>query len=271
MEFEPSSSVGTIYANAQHRAGGRSPSTQAGPSMGTSTSSVTDAGGSCQRGTAQQHRYEYDLEETTGIVSPPHSSSPRSSSSLPSPPDSPSSDSLSSLPSASVSVSSSFFFSSDAASPRGLYAASSHSLPHSDHQYDDDDFDRYGAPTAGLIIPSLTLPAALRSPTAFGQTLGEVSVLIVGPKGSGKTALAEYIVDAEDVVDVSAWEKLPGRDEANGGGGKLLRASTDWLEERDAHGLERFEGTKNVVVVELNGFERSESVSAFTGSCHAMY
>ena len=65
--------------------------------------------------------------------------------------------------------------------------------------------------------------------------------------------------DAEDVVDVSEWDQLSGEGES----GKVLRASTDWLEERDAHGLERFDGTKNVVVVELNGFERSDSVSVF--------
>ena len=224
----------------------------------------------------QRHHQHQHLEEiqTTGIVSPPHSrsTSPRSAaSSLPSPPDSPlsHSDSLSSFPSASVSVSSSFFFSSGAASPHGFYSASaSQSRPRSEYRstdYDENDYNEdfnrygYGAPTAGLIIPSLTLPAALRSPTTFGQTLGEISVLLVGPKGAGKTALAEYIVDAEDVVDVSEWGQLSGEGES----GKVLRASTDWLEERDAHGLERFDGTKNVVVVELNGFERLESVSVF--------
>ena len=42
---------------------------------------------------------------------------------------------------------------------------------------------------------------------------------------------------------------------------RILHASTDWLEERDPHGLERFEGTKNVSFVELESFGVSESVS----------
>ncbi|KAI6096031.1 hypothetical protein EDD16DRAFT_1777979 [Pisolithus croceorrhizus] len=69
-------------------------------------------------------------------------------------------------------------------------------------------------PTAGLIIPSLTLPAALPQPTQYGRTLGGIRLFITG----------------EDVVDPGIWEET---DE-----GSVLRASTDWVEHRDPHGLE---------------------------------
>lgn len=159
-------------------------------------------------------------------------SSPRSTA-LPSPPDSP--DSLSSVP----SVTSSFFFSSSAASPH------THSHAHS---------DQLSASNAGLIIPSLTLPAALQRPSSYGQTLGEVNLLFLGPEGSGKTALADFITECDDVVDVSEWEDFED--------GRVLHASSDWIEEHDMHGLERFEGTKNIRIVELKGFNVSDDVSS---------
>ena len=40
----------------------------------------------------------------------------------------------------------------------------------------------------------------------------------------------------------------------------MLRASTDWFEERDAHGLERFEGSANVTFIELDSFDAAEKV-----------
>ena len=171
--------------------------------------------------------------------SSPHSSP--YSASLPSPPDSPpldpytdaDLDSISSFPSSSSSV----FFSSSAGSPR--------SQPHNhDHEAAHDD--------AGLIIPSLTLPSALRQPTAYGQTLGDLSILLVGPSGAGKTALAEFLADADDVVDSVDWEDIDG--------GRVLRVSTDWIEEHDPHGLERFEGSCNVSFTELDGFSSTDSV-----------
>lgn len=108
----------------------------------------------------------------------------------------------------------------------------------------------------GLIIPSLTLPSALPQPTAYGQTLGELSILLAGPTGAGKTALVEFLADADDVVDVGEWEDLPGP----GRHARVLHASTDWIEERDPHGLERFEGSSNVRFVELGGFSSSDNV-----------
>jgi len=171
-------------------------------------------------------------------------SSPRSTA-LPSPPDSP--DSLSSLP----SVTSSFFFSSSAASP--------HTHSHAS--------DQLSASNAGLIIPSLTLPAALQRPSSYGETLGEVNLLFLGPERSGKTALADFIAECDDVVDVSEWEDFEG--------GRVLHASSDWIEEHDMHGLEKFEGTKNIRIVELEGFNVSDDPDAIVSSAleqiHAIF
>lgn len=44
--------------------------------------------------------------------------------------------------------------------------------------------------------------------------------------------------DNEDVVEVGTWS-----DEG------VLHASTDWIERRDAHGMEKYEGRANVEVV----------------------
>ncbi|THH21410.1 hypothetical protein EW146_g127 [Bondarzewia mesenterica] len=151
-------------------------------------------------------------------------SSPRSSA-LPSPPDSP--DSISSFP----SLSSSFFFSSAAASP-----------PHSHSHLDQDR-----GSTHSLIIPSLTLPSALRPPTPYGKTLGEVRLLILGGEISGSSSLSSMLLESnEDVVDVGMSEPTEN--------GFVQRASTDWIEHRDAHGLEKFEPSNNIEILELPGY-----------------
>jgi hypothetical protein len=169
---------------------------------------------------------------TDALTSVSAPSSPRSSA-LPSPPDSPSTDSVSSFP----SVSSSFFFSSAAASPP-------HSRPQSDETRDS---------TQGLIIPSLTLPAALRRPTPYGQTLGDLRLLVLESEGAGKNFSTGLLLeDNDDVVDVDQWEDAEY--------GRVLRASTDWVEHRDAHGLEKFEPTRNVEIVELLGYDHTTDV-----------
>jgi len=198
---------------------------QCSPSTNTSTSSST------------VRSIHVTVEpQTVPIVSQP--SSPRSTA-LPSPPDSPShspSDSVSSLP----SVSSSFFFSSAAASPP-------RSNPASDHARES---------TQGLIIPSLTLPAPLRRPTPYGQTLGDLRLLVVGGKGSGKTYLSGSLVeDNEDIVDVGSWEDTDH-------GCSVLYASTDWIEHSDEHGLEKFEPSKNVEIIKVPGYEHNDDVSS---------
>lgn len=152
-------------------------------------------------------------------------SSPSSSA----PPDSPSSDSVSSFP----SVSSSFFFSSAAASP-----------PHSDDTRDS---------TQALIIPSLTLPAALPRPTPYGQTLGDLRILVLGSQGAGKSFLTGVLLDDnEHVIDVGQCEEAEC--------GRILCASTDWVEHTDAHGLEKFEPTRNVEILELPAYDHTTDV-----------
>ncbi|KIM82843.1 hypothetical protein PILCRDRAFT_458637 [Piloderma croceum F 1598] len=182
--------------------------------------------------------------QTVPIVSQP--SSPRSTA-LPSPPDSPSqspSDSVSSLP----SVSSSFFFSSAAASPP-------RSNPASDHARES---------TQGLIIPSLTLPAPLRRPTPYGQTLGDLRLLVVGSKGSGKTYLSGSLVeDNEDIIDVGSWEDADH-------GCSVLYASTDWIEHSDEHGLEKFEPSKNVEIIMVPGYEHNDDPQEILQSISSM-
>lgn len=163
-------------------------------------------------------------DSTAGVAQASQHSSPRSSA-LPSPPDSP--GSLSSSP----SFSSSFFFSSVAASPR--------------HNHAHIEQDRESA--QGLIIPSLTLPAPLRQPTPYGKTMGEVRILVFGNADScASSSFAGMLLeDNEDVVDV-----MPS--EVTNNGHVLVRASTDWAEHRDAHGLEKFEPTHNVEIIDVS-------------------
>ena len=179
-----------------------------------------------------------NMDQTVPIVSQP--SSPRSIP-LPSPTDSPSpSDSVSSLP----SLSSSFFFSSAADSPLN-------SNPPSDHARES---------TQGLIIPSLTLPSPLRRPTPYGQTPGDLRLLVFGSKGSGKRYISGLLVeDNEDVVEVGSWEDGEY-------GCSVLRASTDWIEHSDAHGLEKFEPSKNVEIIKLPGYQHNDNVSRHDNS-----
>ena len=68
--------------------------------------------------------------------------------------------------------------------------------------------------------------------------------------------------DNEDVVEVGTWEdweagSLADRGLAGGvsdtvdksfGYGKVLRASTDWIERRDAFGAERYEPTQRLAL-----------------------
>lgn len=189
-----------------------------------------------------------DLAEqpTTSIAHvSPIASSPESS---PSPPDSPSTtDSVSSLP----SVSSSFFFSSSAAasSPHQGSNPRSGSSPQSEHGLDQEH---------GLIIPSLTLPDALKRPTPFGQTLGDLRLLVLGAQ-AGKSFLTSLLMeDNEDVVEVGMWE------DSDDHAGKVLKASTDWVEVKDGLGLERFEPLRNVEIVELPGYGYDTDINELT-------
>lgn len=97
------------------------------------------------------------------------------------------------------------------------------------------------------------LPTALRRPTAYGQTLGDLRLIVVG---DGAAEVARSLLDDsinEDLVDVGSWEAWDGEGE----GAEVLRASTDWIEHRDAHGLEKFEAARNVEIAAFS----SSSVS----------
>lgn len=187
------------------------------PSLNLRMELSSSLGGISVRTVRDVHLFAID---TSTAVSQP--SSPRSSA-LPSPPDSP--ESISSSP----SLSSSFFFSSAAASP-----------PHS---YTHIEQDRELA--QGLIIPSLTLPSALRQPTPYGKTVGDLRILFFGSTDPGGSSIADVLLeDNEDIVDVGPSEVTHN--------GKIIRASTDWAEHRDAHGLEKFEPTHNMEILDVS-------------------
>jgi len=168
------------------------------------------------------------------IHSPPHvrsASLPSSPvSALPSPPDSPSGGSVSSL----QSIGSSFFYSSAAASPPHIHAA-------------DEPPEDYAL---RLVIPSLSLPAVLPHPSPYGQTLGDLNLLILGSNGIGKTTFANLLLESnDDIVHISGWED------------NVLTASTDWLDREDNVGVEGREPAQNVQITELPGYDPQGDVS----------
>ncbi|KAH9931552.1 uncharacterized protein B0H18DRAFT_989936 [Fomitopsis serialis] len=61
----------------------------------------------------------------------------------------------------------------------------------------------------------------------------------------------------DDIVELGAWEETHGADDA-APTVSVLRASTDWVEHRDAHGLEHTESARNVEIVELPGYDPSD-------------
>lgn len=161
---------------------------------------------------------------------------------------------MSSLP----SVSSSFLFSSGPGSPPHLGLG----LHHDPHGHELGD--------SSLIIPSLTLPSAVRRPTPYGQTLGDVRLIIWGHAGAGAEAVAQVFADeeCEDIVEVGQWEEFEA--EAEGDDlvrAKVLRLSTDWIEHRDAHGLEKHEPSRNVEVVLLQDYGPNDDVSICRPFC----
>jgi len=99
-------------------------------------------------------------------------------------------------------------------------------------------------------------------------------LLVLGAQGAGKSFLTGLLLeDNEDVVEVGTWEDweaalpenrgLPGTTSDIDGTfsyGKVLRASTDWIERRDAFGAERYEPTGNVHIVELPGYSQDADV-----------
>ncbi|PFH51159.1 hypothetical protein AMATHDRAFT_143228 [Amanita thiersii Skay4041] len=168
---------------------------------------------------------------------PPSRTSPDNS-----PPDSPLSGSISSLP----SVSSSFFFSSAAASPPHPNPPQ---LEHTSSQ--------------GLIIPSLRFPRSLRHPTPYGQTLGDLRVLVIGRKGTASLEVAASLLDDnEEVVEHGSWEETEH--------GHTLGASTDWIEHNNGvYGLEKFEPLRNVELTVFPGYDFDTNVDELVASIRA--
>lgn len=76
---------------------------------------------------------------------------------------------------------------------------------------------------------------------------------MLGKKDVGKSFISQLLLEEnEEVVEVGAWEDSED--------GRIIRASTDWLEHRDAHGLETFEPTRNVEIVDLSGYDSTSNV-----------
>lgn len=126
----------------------------------------------------------------------------------------------------------------------------------------------------GLVIPSLTLPPPLSAENSaggantsadstgggngrvqrtrhrpqahqnpYGETLGSLELFIFGRKGSGKTAIANMLVEGnDDVVSVLGWDDAMG----------TLTASTAWKDARTRR------GARNVRITEVRGFSEEE-------------
>ncbi|TCD60656.1 hypothetical protein EIP91_009731 [Steccherinum ochraceum] len=94
-------------------------------------------------------------------------------------------------------------------------------------------------------------------PTQYGKSLGAVKILVLSDSHRSAEEVLKVLTDeeCEDYVDVSRWEEFnfDGPPDANPPLEKprVMRISTDWLDYRDAHGLERYEATRNVEVVHL--------------------
>ncbi|KAI0078084.1 hypothetical protein K474DRAFT_1660931 [Panus rudis PR-1116 ss-1] len=167
---------------------------------------------------------------------------PGSPSSLPSP-SSPSGESISSLP----SVSSSFLFSSGPTTPPQI------DIDLNSHQADSDEIHE-------LIIPSLTLPSPVRPPTHYGQTLGDIRLLVLNRSDVDAEPFLRVLTDehCEDYVSVGPWEELEspdGQRAQTDSRGWSLRISTRWNEYNDAHGLERHEPSRNIEVLHLPEYD----------------
>ena len=115
----------------------------------------------------------------------------------------------------------------------------------------------------GLVIPSLTLPPPVSSSegatnsssgrrkrgqhgthhhqSAYGETLGSLELFIFGRRGSGKTAIANLLVDGnDDVISTAGWH--------NG----TLTASTCLKDSHSKRGL------RNIRITEVEGFDEEE-------------
>jgi GTPase SAR1 family protein len=89
-------------------------------------------------------------------------------------------------------------------------------------------------------------------PSWDSEILGNVKLLILGSKGSGKTFLAETLVHGNpDIVDAGDWVDEPGV-------GRVLCATTK------AEGQVTDGTAANVRLVEVTGFDQTDDVSPLT-------
>lgn len=153
-------------------------------------------------------------------------------------------DSVSSFP----SITSSFFFSSAAASPPHFpvssSSSSSHHLPHGHSKLPQGE-------DAGLIIPSLELPAPLKRPKTYGESIGDVRVVVVGT-GCRELVDELLVVDEEEdgvIVDSGMWTEEEYV-------GSVRRASTFWEDSGRGKG--------NIVFVAVDDWDDSVCSSPST-------
>lgn len=114
------------------------------------------------------------------------------------------------------------------------------------------------------------LPSALRPPTAYGQTLGHVRLLVLGNSSAESARVTEEVIsllsdtDYDDIVHVGQWEDITTAGQGTDDKGvrpKVLKVSTDWVEHPKEHGQEKYEPSRNVELVRMEDFT-SEDVRA---------
>lgn len=72
---------------------------------------------------------------------------------------------------------------------------------------------------------------------------------------------SQLVDDNEDVVEVGLWEEDQHEGLSVRGKRKaVLHVSTDWIEHRDRHGLERVEPARNVEIIELPPYDSHTEV-----------
>lgn len=79
---------------------------------------------------------------------------------------------------------------------------------------------------------------------------------MIGDAADNHTLVSSLLLDDnEDVVDTGDWEATSD--------GFVLRASTDWIEHKDAHGLEKFEPSRNVELMTRRNIQGNVRVQYF--------